>query len=119
MLASLPDGVPGEYLTDRLTEEALRFIEKNKDGLDVFTVKGKKFSRSFVPEYGKILAEKEPLCLLNKKAGVMPVFLFDPSEGYPEYNEDIYLLLIDYYEEYEEYEKCQELLHTMEIHKSI
>jgi arylsulfatase A-like enzyme len=26
----LPDGPPGEYLTDRLTEEALKFIETNK-----------------------------------------------------------------------------------------
>ena len=27
----LPDGPPGEYLTDRLTEEALKFIETNKN----------------------------------------------------------------------------------------
>ncbi len=27
----LPDGVPGEYITDRLTDEALKFIETNKD----------------------------------------------------------------------------------------
>lgn len=27
----LPNGKPGEYLTDRLTDEALNFIEKNKD----------------------------------------------------------------------------------------
>ncbi len=27
----LPDGPPGEYLTDRLTDEALKFIETNKD----------------------------------------------------------------------------------------
>jgi arylsulfatase A-like enzyme len=27
----LPDGPPGEYLTDRLTDEALNFIETNKD----------------------------------------------------------------------------------------
>jgi len=28
---TLPDGVEGEYLTDRLTVEALKFMEKNKD----------------------------------------------------------------------------------------
>jgi len=28
---TLPDGEPGEYLTDRLTVEALKFIEDNKD----------------------------------------------------------------------------------------
>lgn len=28
---TLPDGEPGEYLTDRLTVEALNFIEQNKD----------------------------------------------------------------------------------------
>ncbi|MCD6564850.1 MAG: sulfatase [Bacteroidales bacterium] len=28
---TLPNGKPGEYLTDRLTEEALNFIEQNKD----------------------------------------------------------------------------------------
>ncbi|MCK4679437.1 MAG: sulfatase [Bacteroidales bacterium] len=28
---TLPDGVPGEYLTDRLTVEAVRFIEENKE----------------------------------------------------------------------------------------
>ena len=27
----LPDGVPGEYITDRLTDEALKFIEQNKE----------------------------------------------------------------------------------------
>ena len=30
-IATLPDGPKGEYLTDRLTDEALRFIEANKD----------------------------------------------------------------------------------------
>jgi len=30
-IPSLPDGPPGEYLTDRLTTEALRFIEKTAD----------------------------------------------------------------------------------------
>jgi len=66
-----------------------------------------------------ILTRKKEIYEIIEDDSVVPVFLFDPSEGYPEYNEDIYLLLIDYYEEYEEYEKCQELLHTMEIHKSI
>jgi len=28
----LPDGPPGEYLTDRLADECIRFIEKNKHG---------------------------------------------------------------------------------------
>jgi len=28
---TLPDGKPGEYLTDRLSEEALKFIEENRD----------------------------------------------------------------------------------------
>ena len=28
---TLPDGIPGEYLTDRLTQEAVRFIEENKE----------------------------------------------------------------------------------------
>ncbi|MCX6326944.1 MAG: sulfatase [Bacteroidia bacterium] len=28
---TLPDGVPGEYITDRLTDEAVKFIEENKD----------------------------------------------------------------------------------------
>ena len=40
---SLPDGVDGEYLTERLTNEAIRFIENNKDNkfflyLPYFTV---------------------------------------------------------------------------------
>ena len=30
-IATLPDGPEGEYLTDRLGDEALRYIEKNKD----------------------------------------------------------------------------------------
>jgi arylsulfatase A-like enzyme len=30
-IPTLPDGPPGEYLTDRLTEEAEKFITKNKD----------------------------------------------------------------------------------------
>lgn len=30
-LPNLPDGPPGEYLTDRLTDEALHFIEKSRD----------------------------------------------------------------------------------------
>lgn len=30
-MEGLPDGPEGEYLTDRLTDEALRFIENNKD----------------------------------------------------------------------------------------
>jgi hypothetical protein len=66
-----------------------------------------------------ILTRKKEIYEIIEDDSVVSVFLFDPSEGYPEYNEDIYLLLIDYYEEYEEYEKCQELLYTMEIHKSI
>ena len=41
------------------------YIGKNKDGLDVFTVKGEKFSRSFVPEYGQILAEKGNVILFG------------------------------------------------------
>ena len=28
---TLPDGIPGEYITDRLTDEALKFIEENRD----------------------------------------------------------------------------------------
>jgi arylsulfatase A-like enzyme len=28
---TLPDGKPGEYITDRLTEEAVKFIEENKE----------------------------------------------------------------------------------------
>lgn len=31
-IPALPDGPPGEYLNDRLTEEALKFIENSKDG---------------------------------------------------------------------------------------
>jgi len=30
-MQNLEDGPPGEYLTDRLTDEALRFLERNKD----------------------------------------------------------------------------------------
>ena len=30
-IAKLPDGPKGEYLTDRLTDEAIRFVEQNKD----------------------------------------------------------------------------------------
>ncbi len=30
-IATLPDGPPGEFLSDRLTTEATKFIEKNKD----------------------------------------------------------------------------------------
>ncbi len=30
-LPNLPDGPPGEYLTDRLTDEAIHFMEQNKD----------------------------------------------------------------------------------------
>lgn len=29
-IATLPDGPPGEYLTDRLTDEAVRFLEENR-----------------------------------------------------------------------------------------
>jgi len=36
-----------------------------------------------------------------------------PSEGYPSFNEGIYELLIEHYEEEEEYEKCQALLKAM------
>lgn len=28
---TLPDGVPGEYITDRLTDDAVKFIDENKD----------------------------------------------------------------------------------------
>jgi len=28
---TLPDGEPGEYLTDRLTDEAIKFVEENRD----------------------------------------------------------------------------------------
>jgi arylsulfatase A-like enzyme len=31
-IATLPDGTPGEYLTDRLTDEAIRFIEEQHQG---------------------------------------------------------------------------------------
>ena len=41
------------------------------------------------------------------------MFLFDPSEGYPSFNEGVYELLIEHYEEEEEYEKCQALLEAM------
>jgi len=30
-MPDLPDGPPGEYLTDRLTDEALRFLEENRE----------------------------------------------------------------------------------------
>jgi len=30
-IATLPDGPPGEYITDRLGEEAARFIDQHKD----------------------------------------------------------------------------------------
>lgn len=30
--ATIPDGAEGEYLTDRLTEEAIRFMETNREG---------------------------------------------------------------------------------------
>lgn len=30
-MPTLPDGPPGEYLTDRLTDEAVRFLEANRD----------------------------------------------------------------------------------------
>lgn len=43
----------------------------------------------------------------------IPMFLFDPSEGYPSFNEGVYELLIEHYEEEEEYEKCQALLEAM------
>lgn len=43
----------------------------------------------------------------------VPMFLFDPSEGYPPFNEGVYELLIEHYEEEEEYEKCQALLKAM------
>ncbi len=29
---TLPDGKPGEYITDRLTDEAVRFVRENQDG---------------------------------------------------------------------------------------
>ncbi|MFO7976587.1 MAG: sulfatase [Candidatus Hydrogenedentota bacterium] len=31
-ISKLPDGTPGEYIVDRLTDEALAFIEQSKDG---------------------------------------------------------------------------------------
>jgi len=64
-----------------------------------------------------VLTHKKHIEEIIDDKSTIPVFLFDPSEGYPEYNEDVYLLMIDHFEEYEEYEKCQELLYTMEIHK--
>ena len=30
-MVNLPDGPPGEYLTDRLTDESIKFIDQNKD----------------------------------------------------------------------------------------
>jgi len=64
-----------------------------------------------------VLTHKKHIEEIIDDKSTIPVFLFDPSEGYPEYNEDVYLLMIDHFEEYEEYEKCQELLYTMEAHK--
>ena len=48
-----------------------------------------------------VLTHKKHIEEIIDDMSVMPVFLFDPSEGYPEYNEDVYLLMIDHFEEYE------------------
>ena len=58
----LPDGPPGEYLTDRLTDEALNFIEANKD---------KPFFL-YLPHYAvhtPLQAKKELIDKYKKKAG--------------------------------------------------
>lgn len=58
----LPDGPPGEYLTDRLTDEALKFIETNKD--DPFFL--------YLPHYAvhtPLQAKKELINKYKKKPG--------------------------------------------------
>ncbi len=58
----LPDGPPGEYLTDRLTDEALKFIETNKE--NPFFL--------YLPHYAvhtPIQAKQELIEKYKKKAG--------------------------------------------------
>lgn len=76
----------------------------------------KHLDQMIINSYNVLTHRKKIEEIIDDKSTI-PVFLFDPSEGYPEYNEDVYLLMIDHFEEYEEYEKCQELLYTMEAHK--
>ena len=76
----------------------------------------KHIDQMIINSYEELTRKKEIEDIIEDLS-IVPVFLFDPSNGYPEYNEDIYLLMIDHFEEHEEYEKCQELLYTMEEHK--
>jgi len=61
----------------------------------------------------QILVKKKNIEDILDDENAIPMFLFDPSEGYPSFNEGIYELLIEHYEEEEEYEKCQALLEAM------
>lgn len=60
-IATLPDGPPGEYLSDRLTDEALKFIEASKDRPFFL----------YLPHYGvhqKLMAKPEVIAKYEKKA---------------------------------------------------
>jgi|TARA_Y100000385_G_C13057882_1_gene622890 hypothetical protein len=61
----------------------------------------------------QILVKKRNIEDILDDENRIPMFLFDPSEGYPSFNEGVYELLIEHYEEEEEYEKCQALLEAM------
>ncbi len=61
----------------------------------------------------QILVKKKNIEDILDDEDTIPMFLFDPSEGYPSFNEGVYELLIEHYEEEEEYEKCQALLDAM------
>ncbi len=61
----------------------------------------------------QILVRKRKIEDILDDENRIPMFLFDPSEGYPSFNEGVYELLIEHYEEEEEYEKCQALLEAM------
>jgi len=60
-----PGGTPGEYLTDRLTDESLKFLEANKDGpfllyLSHYAVHAPLQSKQDLTEKYKAKAEKIP-----------------------------------------------------------
>ena len=61
----------------------------------------------------QILIKKKNIEDILDDENAVPMFLFDPAQGYPVFNKDVYQLLIEHYEEEEEYEKCQALLEAM------
>ena len=74
-LPNLPDGPDGEYLTDRLTSEAIRFIEQNRD--KPFLVYLSHYAVHNPLQAKPALLEKYKAKATNLAAGEAPEFLDD------------------------------------------